>query len=548
MRLLSKTGAVLALGALVLTGCGQTAQRTEKPEAAGGGAASPGTGLSITTPAARGELDKVTWDIPYGEPSTLDWVRSYAYQENTVLANVCESLLRLTPDFTVEPGLAEFANPTPTTWTYTLRPGLRFAGGNPVTADDVVFSLKRAADPRQSYYTSFTGNIAGIDKSGDDQVTIRLKHPDYAFNAMLATAMGVVAEKAYVEAKGKEYGTPGGGVSCVGPYRLASWESGRRITLERVDDYYDAAHRPKVKQVVFTFVSDPSAIVNSLLSGELDGTYQVPVQGLDKLRAGGSGTLYSGPGGEVQSIYVTGRQSPMHNPKVRKALQLAIDRAAIARTVFLGSATPTASIVPPSAWGYATDALRTLNIADVSGTPDLETAKRLIAEAGDVSGTIILAAATDDGQSGQIAAEVQSAGRKLGLDIQIKPQTTNQIVPLYFDPKAREQVSMWFAQTYLDVPDPLNALPRLASTGGGSNYSGYSNPIVDRELKAAVGSRTPTARAEHVAVATKVLTEEMPVIPLARMNNHLFMNKRLTGAPASFCYLYYPWARDLGAA
>lgn len=126
---------------LTLAACTSGAQQPQQD------AAPAKLDLKTTTPAAAKGLGKVTWNLPY-EPQTLDPIRSFNYAENTALANMCESLLRLTPDFKIKPGLAvKTANPTPTTWVYTIRKGVTFWNGDPLTADDVAASLQPAPRP-----------------------------------------------------------------------------------------------------------------------------------------------------------------------------------------------------------------------------------------------------------------------------------------------------------------------------------------------------------------------------------------------------------------
>ncbi|WP_217702420.1 ABC transporter substrate-binding protein [Nocardioides guangzhouensis] len=131
---------LLALG-LVTAACSGTADSSET------GHAGSAYELTTTTPKPSGDLDSFTWSI-YAEPFSLDYAYAFDYPPNQVLANVCESLLRWNPDLSIEPGLAEkYEHPDPTTWVYTIRQGVTFHDGSPLTPEDVVASLQRHLDP-----------------------------------------------------------------------------------------------------------------------------------------------------------------------------------------------------------------------------------------------------------------------------------------------------------------------------------------------------------------------------------------------------------------
>jgi peptide/nickel transport system substrate-binding protein len=154
-----RTTAGLAALALLTAACSGTAK---DPAGSTTGAAYE---LTAQTPEPSGDLDSFTWSI-YAEPFSLDYAYAFDYPPNQVLANVCESLLRWNPDLTITPALAEkFENPTPTTWVYTIRKGVTFHDGSPLTADDVVTSLQRHLDPDVgSYWASAYANVKSIER------------------------------------------------------------------------------------------------------------------------------------------------------------------------------------------------------------------------------------------------------------------------------------------------------------------------------------------------------------------------------------------------
>lgn len=300
--------------------------------------------LSAGTPRARGDIDSFTWAL-YAEPPTLDYTAAFDYPQNTILSNVCESLMRWTPGLTTEPGLARKAsNPHPTTWVYDLRKGVRFHNGRLMTADDVVFSLGRQMDPHNAAaWAQVFQNVAAVTKTGPLQVTVKLKKPDSQFPQYMATAAGVVASKAGIEAAGKDYGTSGG-LACTGPFKLGTWHKGQSIELDRFDGYWGT--RARSGKVVFRFLTDASGRTNALLSGEADGGFLIPTESYARLSRSSAGTLSFGEGLSTVNVDITNMRGPLGDIRVRRALSLALDRSGFVKAGLSGAGTVTGSLTP----------------------------------------------------------------------------------------------------------------------------------------------------------------------------------------------------------
>jgi peptide/nickel transport system substrate-binding protein len=147
-----------------------------------------------------------------------------------------------------------------------------------------------------------------------------------------------------------------------------------------------------------------------------------------------------------------------------------------------------------------------------------------------------------------IATIVQAAASQIGLTVKIKPIAPNSYGDLFFSDKARQGIDMFISENYADIPEPLEILFPAVVPGQFYNYNGYDNTAVTQNLSQAIQEPSDPKRAALVLNAQAVLANDLAAIPLANPAVPLFLNKRITGAPASFCYLYYPWARDLGAS
>ena len=531
----------MVVAAIALSGCGGgSSSGTASP-------AATSLDLLTTTPPGAGELDKVTWNLPY-EPSSLDYAKSFDYAENTAIANMNENLLRLMPDFSIEPGLAEsFTNPSPTTWVYKIRRGVSFWDGKPMTADDVVYSLQRNLDPDVgSFFSYYYANVERIEKTGDYEVTVTLTKPDMLFHEALATPAGAVTEKAYVEAKGADYGTPKGGAMGTGPFKLTMWQSGTSMALERNDKYWDTSLKPKVKSLELRFIADESTAINALRSGEIDGQYfYLPPAGLSQIASSGTSNVYFGQSLVFWSLLTVAKDGPFADPRVRQALLDATDRAAIAKVVFQDTATPARVLSPPSSWGYAKEIWQAAYDAVPAPAVDVAKAKQLIADAGATGKTVKLVAQGNSIVHSQTADILKAAGAQIGLSIEIEIIPVQRYGSLYWDTKAQAGIDAFLSTWYGNVADPLDLFATIGP-GGANNYNDWDPPAVRAVLDRALGETDDIKRAELLVQVQQAMTADVVWLPLSYQSNILVMSKRLGGAVASFPYLYYPWAASIG--
>ncbi|WP_432180737.1 ABC transporter substrate-binding protein [Streptomyces sp. NBC_00063] len=259
--------------------------------------------------------------------------------------------MRLKPDYSIEPGLASKAIwADPKTLVLDIRQGVRFWNGRPLTVDDVVYSMKRNMDPAvQPVTLPRYSLVRSIVKSGPHQVTVRFKQHDNEFVPSLATPAGAVSEKEFTKRAGKSYGTSNTGIMCSGPFSFASWSPGEKLTIKRNGAYWDKNLRPKARTVEFQFISDPSTLTSALLSGEIDGSYEIPTGSINTLGNTTEGSLHFGPSA-LQVTAKIGSSATAVDPRVRRAINLALDKNAFVKSVLQGAGQPLSSLTPPFVW------------------------------------------------------------------------------------------------------------------------------------------------------------------------------------------------------
>lgn len=533
---------VLVTGCLIAAAaCGSTSESSS----------TAGTTLAVDglTPAATQSVDTVTWALTDGEPATLDPLGTVDYSPNTVVANMCESLLRTNPDLSTSPALAsDITQPDDTTFVITLREGVTFWNGDPLTADDVVYSLKRFADPENGsgWIVSYL-NVESIEATGPLEVTVELAQPDVMFRSTLAAGGTYISQQRFVEAAGPDYGSPSRGLMCTGPFEFVSWSSGDTLVMKRNADYWDASLQPKVNELVFRFIDDDSTLLSALRSGEVDGAYGLSPQVLRQAEDAGVGAGYATPGlQQLQLFLVAQPDNPLADLRIRQAWRAAQDFTGIADGIFRGTAVPAAAVVGPATWGYERNAFQQAYDALEPPATDLEAAKQLVAEAGAPLRPIVLATPAG-GASEQVALAAQSAGEAVGIPVTLRKMPATEFATLFWDPAARVGIDALVVQGYSDFPEPA-AYYSFFRKGEYYNYFEYDSPEFDTLITQALRTYDDKARAELVAKAQAGFMEDLPTIPIAFMSVTLFMNARISGAPAGWAYMTSPWAAYLGGS
>ena len=326
------------------------------PSSSGSGSSpgnvSPVAGLAAVTPVGTKPVSSVIW-ATIRDVISLDPIFSAGYPEYTADSLMCESLLRQAPDGSLQPGLATVSNPSPATLVFTLRPGVKFWDGRPVTSADVVYSLDRAANPRLGgYYSGRLDRIASVTATSPAQVTVKLTQPDYWLEGELASMPGIIIEKSFAEKEGKNYGTPAGSIMCTGAYMLQSYTPGAGVVAVRNPHYWNPSVHPLVGQITIKGVPDVTSLTAGLLTGAIQGDYGVGLPTLDQLKGSSAVRVDLGPGWSSDVLEIASFKGVLGNLNVRRALSLALNRQGIIDSVYQGAARLPRWVSNPGTFGY----------------------------------------------------------------------------------------------------------------------------------------------------------------------------------------------------
>ena len=332
------------------------AQGTGAPEAGATTRVAPtegagGAGETLRVAVAREPLSLDPGDL--ADPASL-----------VILRQVFDTLTQFRAGSAeIEPGLATGweANADATEWTFTLRSGVTFHDGTPLTAEAVKFNLDRWLDPAfkagrraegkqfQVWSDVFGGYlgagslVTGVEVAAPDRVRLKLARPAAYLPAYLALPAFGLSSPAAVERLGGRYGTPYEGVVGSGPYRLTGW-SGEKIELERFGGYWGG--QAATPRLVFRVLGETDAQLAALANGQVDLAFN-----LARPDAPPGVALIAQPQLAVAYLSMNARYRPLDDVRVRQALQAALDPAALAKRAFNGSSSPADQFIPPGLWG-----------------------------------------------------------------------------------------------------------------------------------------------------------------------------------------------------
>ena len=542
-RRIAAVTTVVAACALLAAACGRSASSAGSSSS---GNISPTKGLVAATAAGVKTVPSMVWAV-YRDVNSLDPIYAFDYPENTADSLMCESLLRQAPDGALQPGLATVANPSPTTMVFTLRPGVTFWDGHPVTTADVVYSLDRNIDPKLGgFYGLVFNRVKSIAATGSNQVTITLKQPDYWLQGELASMPGIVIEKAFAQKQGKNYGTPAGSIMCTGAYMFKSWNPGVGVVAVRNPHYWNPSVHPLVGQITIKGVPDVASFTSGMLTGGIQGSYGFALSTLNQLKNSSAVRVWQGPGWSTDAFIVSSFKGALGDVRVRRALSLALDRKGIIDSVYKGAALMPRWVSNPGTFGYGKSVFNAAYAGSPVISQNIAEAKKLVQAAGATGKMITIGTSSQLADISADAGAYQAAAQAIGLKAVLKSVSAQNYINFFIDPKARQGIDGFLTVNYGDYADPAAMLATFDLPGGSQNYDNFNNPQIVSALEQARSTVNPNQRAALVVRAEKFTMQQLPWIPDVQPTQQLMLSGKLSGAVASFAYMFAPWANSLG--
>lgn len=460
------------------------------------------------------------------EPASLDPHKVESDVEFNIISDLFEGLVSVSPAGEIEPRLAEkWENKDNTVWTFHLRPGVTWSDGTAITAQDIVWSWQRLVSPlTASPYSSYPGNMhianaqeiaegkkapetLGVKAVDDATLEVTLTQPNAALLAMLAHPSLVPIDKVLVNRFGEQWTKPEHIVTS-GPYKLSACVVNERIVAERNPRYWDNEHTV-INKVTWLPIHSEAADVNRYKAGEIDIVYTVPINQFAQLKKTMGDQLNVSPQLATYYYEFNTTRPPFNDPRVRLALNMALDKDIIAEKVLGQGQRPAWLISQPDIGGVK---LQNPDYASWPRDKRIAEAKKLLSEAGySDSHPLVFNLLYNTSESHQRVAIAASSMWKKNLGVEAKLQ--NQEWKTMLDTMHTHNFDAVRYAWIADYDDAATFLNNFR-TGDSENTSQYSNPAYDEALKNAAKASDGVARGKYYQQAEDLLAKDVPAVPV----------------------------------
>lgn len=460
------------------------------------------------------------------EPATLDPNRAESDVEANIIHDFFDNLIWANDDGSFSGGLAErWENKDYQVWTFHLRPGLMWSDGSPITADDVVFSWQRLSDPKTlSPYQSFIQSMhllnakaitrgekgpetLGIKALDPQTVQITLDQPLSYFLSMASHYVLSPLPKAVVEKYGDSWTQPGHFVSS-GPYTLSEWVVNERLVGKRNTRYWDNPHTV-IDKVTYLPIPSPTAETNRYKSGEIDITNTLPPQLFKSLQQSLPGQVRVSPFLSTYFYKLNTQKPPFNDARVRRALDLALDKNVIAEKVMGMGEKPAYNYIPSGMAGYTSHQPVWANWTQQQRIAE---AKKLLQEAGfgkDHPLRFELLYNTSEAHQKLAIAASAMWKQSLGVEATLANQEWKTMLDTMRDGRFQVVRSSWVA----DYNEPSTYFNTMR-TNDSNNQGKFSDPVFDALQDKAITAGSLEQRNAYYHQAEAILQQQMPLIPM----------------------------------
>jgi len=430
--------------------------------------------------------------------TTLDPISPTDNESIWTVQQIYDTLYTVTPDGTeVTPSLATGyeVSEDDTTYTFQLREGVKFSNGDPLTAEDVAFSIERATNSDEGL-TYLNAAIEKVTAEGESTVVVKTGYPWGPLVADLSLFVNGIIPKDFAGMSEEEFFEKPIGT---GPFMLKEWNKGQSLKLVRNPHYWKKG-KPYLDSITYTRVADENQRVLQLRGGQADIVRFPPVSQIEALQSAPDLSAKAFPSSAVYYILPNHNKAPFDDVHVRRAISYAIDREAIVEAVLFGQGSPADSFLAASDPNYEPQP----EIAF-----DLEKAKAEMAASSVPQGFSTELLVTPSGV--RLAEVLQQQLAQIGVDVSIRTVDANQILAVLADGKHDMGINYWTD----DIPDSDERTSWfLDQVSGNDYYTFYQNPKMKQLVEAAQRTNDQEERADIYREIQALQASELPQIPL----------------------------------
>src|SRR5262245_4561581 len=469
--------------------------------------------------------EKVLRIANMGEPESLDPHKTSTTGEHNILANLFEGLVVQDPKGNVAPGVAEHwsVSDDAVTYTFKLRANAKWSNGEPVTANDFVFSFRRIQDPNmKAQYAEVlypiknaeevnTGKLPvdqlGVKAVDASTLAITLKAPTPYFLQLLTHTTGLPVNAKAVTEFGNEWLKPGKMVSN-GAYMLADVKPQAFIRLTKNPHYWNAG-KVTIDAVMFDPSEDRSAVLKRFRAGEFDIVKDLPTDQLGWLKQNMPKELRIAPYAGVYFYTFNTTKPPFNDVRVRQALAMAVNREVLVERITLAGELPAYGFVPDGTANYSSQKASWAKMNQAAREAE---AVKLMTAAGYGPRKPLkfrLSYNTSENHK-KIAVAIAAMWKKLGVDVEL----VNTEVKVHYANLRQGDFEMGRAGWIADYNDAQSFLYLSQTSTKQQNYARFSNAEYDKLMDEASVTADMGKRAELLQQAEAILMREVPVLPL----------------------------------
>ena len=299
---------------------------------------------------AQEPIEEITWALP-SINDTMFVPRAWSTYVGAIMSLVQEGPLAFGDDLSLTPGVAESCEQADaTTYKYTIREGVTFGDGSPLTPDDVVATLQVPHEPGLRVRSSPPSSPPSTRsrRPARCEVTVKLKAPNVQFQYTPAHMAGFIFKKSQLEENPEDIGTPDVLPLGTGPYRLVEFSPADRVVLEARDDYWGP--KPVAKRIIFTAIPDRQTRLLAMQNGDIDGTFDLAISDIEQWKALGNVDVITAPSLGMFMLTLDQSAPPFDDIHVRKAIAYAVDREGLVQALLKGNGEAATALNPPEMW------------------------------------------------------------------------------------------------------------------------------------------------------------------------------------------------------